>query len=63
MMMPNSMDNLNVVREVGTGPCACPNPGKENRSFPGANLAAKAAKRTVQENGRAQGPAPTGGVQ
>jgi len=41
-MMPNSMEYLNVVREVGTGPRACPNPGIENRGFPGAILAAKA---------------------
>jgi len=59
-MMPNSMDDLNVVREVGTGPCACPNPSIENCGFPGADLAAKAALKTAQENGRAQGPAPTG---
>ncbi len=62
-MMPNSMDNSNVVREVGTGPRACPNPGIENCGFSGANPAAKAALKTVQENRRAQGPAPTGGVQ
>jgi len=60
--MPNSMDNLNVVRAVGTGPCACPYPGIEHSGFSGENLAAKAGQETGQEIGRAQGPGPTGGV-
>ena len=62
-MMPNSKDNIDVVCVVGTGPGACPYPGIENCGFPGANLAAKAALRTVQEHGGAQEPATTGGVQ
>ncbi len=36
-MMPHSMDNLIIVREVGAGPCACPNPGIESSGLPETN--------------------------
>ena len=59
-IMPNHLHGIIVVCEVGTDPRVCPNPGTENSSFPGVNLAAIAAYKTIQEDGQTRGSVPTG---